>query len=808
MHYTYSMANSQDKSSSGKTSYHIGHIDINASSFESKPATDGLPLLVTRNLVLFPGVSLPLVLVRDESLFLAREAERLHIPVGVVNQLNQDNEEVNSISEVFDYGVFAHVLKVLEMPDDTHLALLKAGTRFRITGEGNKEVIPMAALHAHVVRATETDSHDQNMMQALASNIRDCAQSIIEAMSNDGAEFKSNLDNYTTPDEIINFVCTTAPVDIEDKRELLSRRSLMKRGTQLLVLLQSLQSQHNMRRELFEATKTEMDAHQREAFLRQEMELISNQLYGDADDLGQLQKRLEESDLPDSIRKSLEREMTRLKRFNPQSPDFSVLYGYIETVLDIPWNKASETIPEYNTAAEVLEADHYGLTKVKERILEQIAVLVNNPDGRAPILCLVGPPGVGKTSLGRSVARALGREYARVSLGGLHDEAEIRGHRRTYIGAMPGRIIAALKKAGTNNPVIVLDEIDKIGKDYKGDPDAALLEVLDPEQNKYFHDNYIDLDVDLSKVVFIATANSLSTISAPLLDRMEIIDLSGYVVEEKMEIAKRHLLPEILKELGYKGPELKISDKSLQALIERYTSESGVRALKKMLQKTVRRAIVAAVRGDKTFPSVIEPEDLYGILGKEPYNPDSYEGNDIPGVVNGLAWTAAGGTLLLVEASLSPGKPEQIHVTGNLGDVMKESAAISLQWVKANAELCGIDRAVLDTKSVHVHFPEGAIPKDGPSAGITMVTAIVSALTGRKLKPRTAMTGEMSLRGRVLPVGGIKEKLLAARRAGIETVIMSERNRADVREIDEAYTSGLNIIYVDTVNQVLEHALI
>ena len=539
------------------------------------------------------------------------------------------------------------------------------------------------------------------------------------------------------------------------------------------------------------------------------MEAIRETLYGDeADEADELLARAESGHMPEGVLALFRREIEKLRRYNPTTPDYSVLYSYLETLAALPWNVYTASSPTLSQAEQILEDDHYGLEKVKERIVEQLALLMHNPDGKSPIICLVGPPGVGKTSIGKSVARALGRKYERVSFGGLHDEAEIRGHRRTYIGAMPGRIIDAIKRAGCADPVLVLDEIDKIGHDYKGDPAAALLEVLDPEQNCHFHDNYVDVDFDLSKVLFIATANTLSTVNRPLLDRMEIIDISGYLLEEKVEIAKRHLLPRIRRTMALGDEELQISDAAIAEVVRRYTAESGVRLLEKKLAAIARKAVLAKMKGSE-FPSVVEPENLYDMLGLAPFQPENYEGNDIPGVVTGLAWTEVGGAILMAEASLAKAKEGgRLTLTGHLGDVMKESAGIAFQWVKANADKLGIDMADIDSHALHVHFPEGAVPKDGPSAGITIATAIVSAFTGRLVAPRIAMTGEITLRGRVLPVGGIREKMLAAKRAGITDIILSKDNRRDIDDMPARYTDGLSFHYADTVDDVLAKALL
>ena len=537
------------------------------------------------------------------------------------------------------------------------------------------------------------------------------------------------------------------------------------------------------------------------------MEAIRETLYGDGDESDELLAKAEGAHMPKAVFETFNKEIEKLRRYNPSSPDYSVLYSYLDTLASLPWSKKTESDASLDSASEILENEHYGLDKVKERIIEQLAMLMHNPTGKSPIICLVGPPGVGKTSIGKSIAHALGRKYERVSFGGLHDEAEIRGHRRTYIGAMPGRIIDAIKRAGVNNPVLVLDEIDKIGADYKGDPAAALLEVLDPEQNSHFHDNYIDVDFDLSDVLFIATANTLSTIARPLLDRMEIIDIPGYLLEEKTEIARRHLLPRILQQDALSADELTISDDAIKAVISQYTAESGVRGLEKKLQTIARKAVLAKMK-NKEFPSPVQPDDLYSLLGLAPYMHDKYEGNDLAGVVTGLAWTEVGGEILTAESSLSPSKTPALILTGKLGDVMKESASIAYQWVKSHATQLGMDPALFDKYSLHVHFPEGAVPKDGPSAGITIATSIVSTFLQRKVRARIAMTGEITLRGRVLPVGGIREKILAAKRAGITDLVMSRENKRDIDDMPSRYPDGLNFHYVDTVDQVIDFAIL
>ena len=608
-------------------------------------------------------------------------------------------------------------------------------------------------------------------------------------------------------DEFVNYCCTNFPFDQKDKVDLLAKNKYLDRAKGLLAELVMMNERQKITRQIMNKTKKTMDENQRNAFLQQQMETIRETLYGDSsDEVDELLAAGEEARMPQEVWTLFQKEIEKLRRFNPSSPDYSVLYSYLDTLVKLPWHKQTAPVRDLEKARKILEDDHYGLDKVKERILEQLALIMHNPRGKSPIICLVGPPGVGKTSIGKSVAHALGRKYERVSFGGLHDEAEIRGHRRTYIGAMPGRIIDAMKRAGTVNPVLVLDELDKIGNDYKGDPAAALLEVLDPEQNCHFHDNYIDVDYDLSNVLFIATANTLSTIARPLIDRMEIIELPGYLVEEKVEIAQRHLLPRICRDLNLAPEKLEISNEALLDIIRNYTSESGVRTLDKQLAKVGRKAVMAEMT-KSDFPSPVQPDDLYDLLGLAPHIPDRYEGNEFAGVVTGLAWTEVGGEILMAESSLALSKTPTLTLTGKLGDVMKESATIAYQWVKAHATQLGIDPALFDKYSLHIHFPEGAIPKDGPSAGITIATSIVSTFTQRRVAERIAMTGEITLRGKVLPVGGIREKILAAKRAGIDTIVLSAQNRRDIEDMPTAYISGMTFNFVDTVAEVIDFAI-
>ena len=784
----------------------ISQIEVDATRFEKDPDPEDLPVIPTRNLVLFPGVTIPISLGRENSLLTAKAASEAAVPVGIVCQVNPEEENPAVTRGLYKYGVVADVLNVFELPDGSHTALIRARNRFRLMGRGHGTVIPEAALSARVRIMPDIVPVDDAKFDVLVGQVRDAAIRALKG-SSDTAGIVPNIEQFKSADLLVNFIATNLPAESKLKCEMLSKASLFDRALMLLSELNMLLEKIDLTHEIMSRTKRSMEEHQRSAFLQQQIDTIREELYGDGseDEIDALVKRADGTRFPAAVRKSFDREVDKLRRYNPQSPDYAIQYSYLETLLALPWGVYTPSSEDIGEAGRILESEHYGLEKVKERILEQLAVLINNPGGKAPILCLVGAPGVGKTSVGKSVANALGRKYERVSLGGLHDEAEIRGHRRTYIGAMPGRIIDAMKRVGVNNPVLLLDEIDKIGADFKGDPAAALLEVLDPEQNCRFHDNYIDVDYDLSRVLFIATANTLSTIARPLLDRMEIIDISGYMLEEKVEIARRHLLPRVIDELKLDS-SFAVSDGAIASVIRNYTSESGVRQLEKKLMAIGRKAVLAGMTG-KDFPHPVEAENLYDLLGMAPRLDDTYEGNEFAGVVTGLAWTEVGGEILLAESSLSPSKGGKLTVTGNLGDVMKESATIAYEWVKAHASALGIDSALFEKYSLHVHFPEGAVPKDGPSAGITIATSIVSVFRQTRVAERIAMTGEITLRGKVLPVGGIKEKILAAKRAGIDTIILSSKNRRDIEDIPSRYLEGMTFRYVDTVDEVISLAV-
>ncbi len=783
----------------------VGQIDIGIPTERPQPDYDALPIIAMRDLVLFPGVTFPITLAREISVNTATYASEKNIPVGVFCQ-KDSTVDAPTIDDLYEFGVVADVLKTFDLPDGTHTAILSAREKIKIVIKSEKETIP-GALSASVksVRDTTPRSSDKEFA-ALVADIRQTTLNILNSGGEKMNDLAFNIENIPSPGLLINMIATHSPFQPEIKYEMLKKSRLKDRGMMLLANLAQSEQIAEIRAEIHRKARKNIDEQQRNMFLQHQFDVIRDELYGDDDDCRELEEKAKPIKFPDDVRKVFEKELEKLRRLNPQSPDYSVQYSYLQLLTDLPWGMGDPLTADFPTAERVLDEDHYGLEKVKERILEQLAVMMNTPEGRSPIICLVGAPGVGKTSLGQSIARALSRKYQRVSLGGLHDEAEIRGHRRTYIGAMPGRIIDAIKRAGASNPVLLLDEIDKTGNDFKGDPSAALLEVLDPEQNSHFHDNYVDVDYDLSHVLFIATANTLSTIPQPLLDRMEIIDISGYLIEEKIEIARRHLIPRIAKENGFEGDEIVFSPEAITKIVESYTSESGVRQLDKRIAKVIRKIVLKKMRGEE-FSKTVEVENLRDYLGVEMFTPERYEVSDTPGVATGLAWTAVGGEILFIESSFTPGKGEKLTITGNLGDVMKESAVIACKVVRARCSNYGVDPEKFETQQLHIHVPEGAIPKDGPSAGITMCVSIMSALTGRPVRQRLAMTGEITLRGKVLPVGGIKEKILAAKRAGITDIILCADNQKDIEDIRPIYLEGVQFHYVKTIDEVFSLAI-
>lgn len=786
----------------------FGSVEINDKDFNKEPDIDRLQILATRNLVLFPGIVIPLALTRDSSYTLALTASNNHTPIGIVCQRNPHQEEPTTFGDLYDYGVIADVLKVIELPDGNRTAIIRGRQRFKIIEEV-KDSGTAGTFRAKVSlyndRMPKNILQFENMMTVVSEN----AIEVLSGASDIPVPYSQEIKGIQNSVERLNFIATHLPCSPEEKIHFLSRSTVLLRAKAVLATTISMKEKQEIYNEIIEGAKSKMTENQRMAFLQSQLDVIKDELYGGTDvdtDIESLKEQARKSMMPDPVYKVFEKELNKLGRLNINSPDYAVQYAYLDTLSSLPW-AAGEIETNITKAKEILNNSHYGLDKINKRILEQMAVILSSKQNpKTPILCLVGPPGVGKTSLGRTIAKAMGRKYRRVALGGVHDESEIRGHRRTYIGAMPGRIIKAIKDSGVANPVILLDEVDKLGNDHRGDPSSALLEVLDPEQNMTFHDNYVDVDYDLSKVLFIATANDISKVDGPLRDRMEVIELSGYLPEEKIEIARRHIIPKIIEDNGFENAsEFQLTDEAINAIIDNYTSESGVRSLEKTLASLLRKRILADLSGDD-FPKIIDANNLTELLGKPKVHKDKYEEQTVPGVVTGLAWTAVGGEILLAEVSLSPGKGDKITITGNLGDVMKESATIALQWVKSNHIKLGISKEALDSHNLHIHFPEGAIPKDGPSAGITMTTAIVSAFTERVVSSQIAMTGEMTLRGKVLPVGGIREKILAARRYGVETIILSCENRQDIEEIPEQYLKNMSFKFVKTIDEVLKIA--
>ena len=761
---------------------------------------DSLPILALRNAVLFPGAVFPITIGREKSIRLIEDAERANAYIGAVPQ-NDLSVEDPVREDLYSFGTVAKIVKTLEMPDGTVTAILQGYKRFELEDIFDYE--PYLIGRVRYLNDTVPEPDVQTRM--IAESLKEKAMQIIKSSSlvpREAANALKGIDNF---EFLVNFIATTIEVDnFMDKVELLQYGDLKARAMNLLSVLDTQVELQKIKQEINQKVKTEIDQQQREYYLNNQLKTIQEELGMDEmEEFTQLRARAEQKEWTQDIQDIFEKEMAKLERYNPSSPDYSIQYNYINFMLDLPWGKKSVDNLDMQNAQNVLDEDHFGLEKVKERIIEYLAVLKLKGDLKSPILCLYGPPGVGKTSLGKSIARALGRKYVRIALGGVHDESEIRGHRKTYVGALPGRILNGINRAGTSNPVIVLDEIDKLSSDFKGDPSSALLEALDPEQNTAFHDNYLDIDYDLSNVLFITTANNIETIQPALRDRMEMINVSGYLAEEKMEIAKRYLLPKQQEEHGLPGDYLRLGKDTLTRIIEDYTRESGVRGLEKQIAKICRVTVKKLTLGEKYYKT-IKPSHLREYLGLPTNSHDVQKGNEAPGVVTGLAWTSMGGEILFIESSVSKGKGA-LSMTGNLGDVMKESAQIAYQYIKAHPELTGLSYEEFIEKDIHVHVPEGAVPKDGPSAGITMVSSMVSAYRGQKVKSGIAMTGEMTLRGRVLPVGGIKEKILAAKRSGIHTIVISQENRKDVEDIKEIYIKGLTFVYVDNIQEVISY---
>ncbi|SDR73275.1 endopeptidase La [Gramella sp. MAR_2010_147] len=768
---------------------------------ENLPET--LPILPLRNTVLFPGVVIPITAGRDASIKLINEANNGSKTIGVVSQKDEEVENPTS-KDINKVGVVARILRVLKMPDGNTTVIIQGKKRFQIT----EVVTEQPYMNATITEVPDNRPEKDNAeFSAIIDSIKDLALQIIKGSPNIPSEASFAIKNIESNSFLINFVSSNMNLSVEEKQKLLEMNDLKERALSTLKHMNTENQKLELKNDIQSKVQSDMSQQQREYFLHQQMKTIQEELGGVSHEgeIVEMRDRAKDKQWGEDVQNHFEKELAKMQRMNPQVAEYSIQRNYLDLFLDLPWNEFSKDKFDLKRAKKILDRDHYGLDDVKRRIIEYLAVLKLRNDMKSPILCLYGPPGVGKTSLGKSVAEALGREYVRISLGGLRDEAEIRGHRKTYIGAMPGRIIQSLKKAGTSNPVFVLDEIDKLSVGNAGDPSSALLEVLDPEQNSEFHDNFLEMGFDLSKVMFIATCNSLSTIQPALRDRMEIINVTGYTIEEKVQIAKRHLLPKQLEEHGLNSDHLKIGKKQLEKIVEGYTRESGVRALEKQIAKVVRYA-AKNIAMEEEYSIKVSDEDIIEILGSPKMERDKYENNDVAGVVTGLAWTQVGGDILFIESILSKGKGN-LSITGNLGKVMKESATIAMEYIKANAERLGITPSIFDQYNVHIHVPEGATPKDGPSAGITMLTSLVSLFSQKKVKKSIAMTGEITLRGKVLPVGGIKEKILAAKRARIKEIILCEDNKRDIEEIKEEYVKGLTFHYVKEMSDVIDIAI-
>ena len=776
--------------------------DDDEANLDAEPIPDEIPILTLRNTVLFPGVVIPITVGRDKSIKAVNDAYKTDKLIGVLAQKDSNIEEP-TVSDLEDIGTVAKIVKLIKMPDGGTTIIIQGKKRFKV--EEITEDEPY--FKAKITVLVEENLKDDADFSAMVSSIKDLAAQIIGLSPNLPSEASIILKNIENPSFLIHFVSSNLNSDIREKQKLLEINNIKARAELLMNLMQTELQYTELKNKVTNKTRNELDKQQREYFLQQQMKAIKEELGGDnVAEVKEMQKKAEGKKWTTAAKEMFNKGVEKLERMHPSTPDYSVVYNHLDLLLDLPWEDYTQDSYDLKKAKKVLDNDHYGMQKIKERILEYLAVLKLKGDMKSPILCFLGPPGIGKTSLGKSIAAAINRKYVRVSLGGLHDESEIRGHRKTYIGAMPGRILQSIRKIKSSNPVMILDEIDKVGSTSHGDPSSALLEVLDPEQNNSFYDNYLELEYDLSKVLFIATANNLSNIQPALRDRLEIIDLSGYAVEEKIEIAKQHLMPKQKDMHGVKPYDFKLSDTVLQKIIEDYTRESGVRELDRQLASIMRyQAKEIVLRGK--LKATVTNNDVEKILGKPKYSNDLYKMANMPGVAIGLAWTYVGGDILFIETQLSEGKGE-LKLTGNLGNVMKESASTAFTYLEANCKKINIDSAVFSKKDVHIHVPEGATPKDGPSAGITMLSALASAFTGRKIKPYLAMTGEITLRGQVLAVGGIKEKVLAAKRAGLKEIIMCWQNEKDVQEINNQYIKGIKFHYVKTMQQVLDLALV
>lgn len=764
---------------------------------------DNLPILPIRNTVLFPGVVIPITVGRDKSIKLIKEAYKGDKTIGVVAQKDSSIEDP-SYEDLNPVGTVAHIVKMLQMPDGSTTVIIQGKRRFELQEQLRSEPY----IRATIIPFNETIPKQDKAFKALVDSVKELAMQIIQLSPNIPTEASFAIKNIESPSFLINFISSNMNAEVALKQSILETADLAERARMVLGHLTNELQMLELKNQIQHKVRNDIDKQQREYFLHQQLKTIQEELGGDTPDMEihDMRTRGKKKKWSKEVEAAFNKELDKLQRMNPAAAEFSVIMNYLELLLELPWNEYTKDKFDLNRTRKILDKDHFGLDKVKDRIVEYLAVLQLKRDMKAPILCLVGPPGVGKTSLGRSIAESLGRKYVRIALGGVKDEAEIRGHRKTYIGAMPGRIIQSLKKAKSSNPVFVLDEIDKVGNDFRGDPSSALLEVLDPEQNYAFNDHYVEQDYDLSKVLFIATSNSLSEIQPALRDRMEVIEVNGYTIEEKVQIAKQYLIPKLRENHGLKAKDFSISEKVIEQVVEGYTRESGVRGLEKKLA-TLIRGIAKCVAMKEEYNKSISSKDMQRILGAPMFDKDMYQDNSHAGVVTGLAWTSVGGDILFIETSLSPGKGK-LTLTGNLGDVMKESAVIALAYLKAHGEQFGIDHRLFDQWDIHIHVPEGAVPKDGPSAGITMLTALTSAFTQRKVKANLAMTGEITLRGTVLPVGGIKEKILAAKRAGIKEIILCAKNRKDIEEIKADYIQELRFHYVNNMEEVIQLALL
>ena len=786
-------------------SFFAGDFLDNNGELDESNLKDTLPILPLRNTIVFPGSGLPISVGREKSLKLINSLNKEEKYIGLVCQ-RDSNIENPTADDLYKVGVIAEIIRVIQIDEDNTSVIVQARSRFEITKMTQTE--PFFEANYKLLDFTKAEKDDKEFLAVLDS-IRDTMNEALHLMGNPPKELLKTINHDSFTNMLVSYASTNLPIDNKEKQELLEINDDKEQAYRLLMILNRETQILELKMNIQMKTREDLNQQQKEFFLQQQIRTIQEELGGNTQqiEIEEFKKKAKTKKWSKEVQTIFEKEVAKLERLHTQSPDYSVQYGYIETILDLPWNEYTKDNFNLKNAQKILDKDHFGMEIVKERIIEHLAVLKLKGDLKSPILCLYGPPGVGKTSLGKSIAEALNRKYVRVSLGGLHDESEIRGHRRTYIGAIPGRIIQNIQKSGSSNPVFVLDEIDKVGNSFRGDPSSALLEVLDPEQNSTFHDNYLSIDYDLSKVMFVATANNINNIPAPLLDRMELIDVGGYISNEKIEIAHRHLLPKQLENHGIPKKDFKISKPTLLKIVEEYTRESGVRELDKKIAKIVRK-IARKIASEEEYPKTLKPEHVKEYLGVAEYSKDKYQGNEYAGVVTGLAWTSVGGEILFVESSLSRGKGAKLTLTGNLGDVMKESAMLAMEYIHANADILDIDPDIFDHWNTHIHVPEGAMPKDGPSAGITMITSLASLYTQRKVRANLAMTGEITLRGKVLPVGGIREKILAAKRAGITDIIMCKENEKDIIEIKPEYVKGLTFHYVEDIKDVLDIALL